>query len=176
MRKIFFQVLLAAAVWLMLAGVSSAYGRDHGGGHGHGHADVEDGGGHGHGHGADRGDHDRDEGRGDRDRDDSGRPPGWSHGKKTGWGNCDMPPGLAKKNGGCDNDRDYHHEARRTTTHRVTRTATRPIVRPRTTTRTTRTTTHPRITPRTRTVATKTTTTKKTGITGIVDRAIGKER
>jgi hypothetical protein len=27
------------------------------------------------------------------------RPPGWSHGKKTGWGNCGMPPGQAKKYG-----------------------------------------------------------------------------
>ncbi len=31
------------------------------------------------------------------DRDD--RPPGWSRGKKTGWGNCGMPPGQAKKYG-----------------------------------------------------------------------------
>ncbi len=28
-----------------------------------------------------------------------GVPPGWSHGKKTGWGNCGMPPGQAKKYG-----------------------------------------------------------------------------
>ena len=27
------------------------------------------------------------------------RPPGWSQGKKTGWGNCGMPPGQAKKYG-----------------------------------------------------------------------------
>ncbi|HLI62003.1 MAG TPA: hypothetical protein VKV05_01295 [Terriglobales bacterium] len=26
-------------------------------------------------------------------------PPGWSRGKKTGWGNCGMPPGQAKKYG-----------------------------------------------------------------------------
>jgi hypothetical protein len=32
-----------------------------------------------------------------RDRD--GRPPGWSKGKKTGWGNCGLPPGQAKKYG-----------------------------------------------------------------------------
>jgi hypothetical protein len=31
------------------------------------------------------------------DRD--GRPPGWGHGKKTGWGNCGLPPGQAKKYG-----------------------------------------------------------------------------
>ncbi len=38
-----------------------------------------------------------------RDDDDrygrSGRPPGWTHGRKTGWGGCDVPPGLAKKEG-----------------------------------------------------------------------------
>lgn len=28
-----------------------------------------------------------------------GHPPGWSKGKKTGWGNCGMPPGQAKKYG-----------------------------------------------------------------------------
>ena len=27
------------------------------------------------------------------------RPPGWGHGKKTGWGNCGLPPGQAKKYG-----------------------------------------------------------------------------
>jgi hypothetical protein len=27
------------------------------------------------------------------------RPEGWSHGKKTGWSNCGMPPGQAKKYG-----------------------------------------------------------------------------
>lgn len=26
-------------------------------------------------------------------------PPGWSKGQKTGWGNCGMPPGQAKKYG-----------------------------------------------------------------------------
>lgn len=30
-----------------------------------------------------------------------GRPPGWSKGKKTGWGNCGLPPGQAKKYGSC---------------------------------------------------------------------------
>ena len=51
-------------------------------------------------------DHDRDDGQWERregyeyrtyDRD--ARPPGWSKGKKTGWGNCGMPPGQAKKYG-----------------------------------------------------------------------------
>ena len=27
------------------------------------------------------------------------RPPGWGRGKKTGWGNCGLPPGQAKKYG-----------------------------------------------------------------------------
>jgi len=30
---------------------------------------------------------------------DDQRPPGWSRGKKTGWKNCGMPPGQAKKYG-----------------------------------------------------------------------------
>lgn len=40
--------------------------------------------------------------RGDRDRWTFGndqRPRGWDKGKKTGWGNCDVPPGQAKKMG-----------------------------------------------------------------------------
>lgn len=37
-----------------------------------------------------------------------GRPPGWSRGKKTGWGNCGLPPGQAKKYG-C---RTYVYEGR----------------------------------------------------------------
>jgi len=28
-----------------------------------------------------------------------GRPPGWDRGRKTGWGACGVPPGLAKKAG-----------------------------------------------------------------------------
>jgi hypothetical protein len=32
-------------------------------------------------------------------RDVDGRPPGWSRGKKTGWSNCGLPPGQAKKYG-----------------------------------------------------------------------------
>lgn len=40
-------------------------------------------------------DHDRDHGR----VANNGRPPGWDKGKKTGWGNCDVPPGQAKKQG-----------------------------------------------------------------------------
>jgi len=39
------------------------------------------------------------------------RPPGWSKGRKTGWGNCNLPPGQAKKYG-CNTyryqGRDYY--------------------------------------------------------------------
>ncbi len=38
-----------------------------------------------------------------------GRPPGWSRGNKTGWGDCGLPPGQAKKYG-C---RTYVYEGRR---------------------------------------------------------------
>ncbi len=38
-----------------------------------------------------------------------GRPPGWSEGKKTGWRDCGLPPGQAKKYG-C---RTYVYEGRR---------------------------------------------------------------
>jgi hypothetical protein len=41
-----------------------------------------------------------------------GVPPGWSKGKKTGWGNCGLPPGQAKKYG-CQSyrygGRDYYY-------------------------------------------------------------------
>ena len=77
-------------------------------------------------HGHDR-DHDRDDRkevrerdgdrhhwRGDRDRDRDGRgePRGWSHGRKEGWkkNDCDLPPGLAKKNPDCGESR--HHRDR----------------------------------------------------------------
>lgn len=49
-------------------------------------------------------DHDRDRDR-DHDRDARNTPPGWKHGKKKGWGDCDVPPGQAKKMG-CDGDHD----------------------------------------------------------------------
>ena len=44
--------------------------------------------------------------------DKDGVPPGWSKGKKTGWGNCGLPPGQAKKYG-CQSyqyqGRDYYY-------------------------------------------------------------------
>jgi len=66
---------------------------------------------------ADHGDKDKDHGNKHDDRDDDqgwdrrdgyeyrvyrdrdGRPPGWGQGKKTGWKNCGLPPGQAKKYG-----------------------------------------------------------------------------
>ncbi len=36
-----------------------------------------------------------------RTYDRGARPTGWSKGKKTGWGDCGLPPGQAKKSGGC---------------------------------------------------------------------------
>jgi hypothetical protein len=40
----------------------------------------------------------------ERDEWKDGRPPGWSHGVKRGWGGRDCPPGLAKK-GRCPDSR-----------------------------------------------------------------------
>jgi len=40
--------------------------------------------------------------------DGDARPAGWDRGKKTGWGNCGLPPGQAKKYG-C---RTYVYEGR----------------------------------------------------------------
>jgi hypothetical protein len=81
-------------------------------------------------------DHDRDDHKGkgpqhrnvrwDRDHDRDHRPAGWDKGKKKGWGDCDLPPGQAKKHGCYDRDR-HHHRARRvarkppTTVHRSPR-------------------------------------------------------
>lgn len=73
--------------------------------------------------------------RGDRDRwsfgrDEDRRPPGWSKGKKTGWGDCDVPPGQAKKMG-CDNG--WRRDARRDDVRRDRRNRRdrRPANRPR---------------------------------------------
>lgn len=63
----------------------------------------------GHNAGHDR-DFDRDGDRDDRER----RPPGWSHGRKTGWGDCDVPPGQAKKYG-CHSG--HRHPSTRTVNH-----------------------------------------------------------
>jgi hypothetical protein len=92
-------------------------GNGHGNGNGHGKGNP-----HNAFNGDDQGDDrdgDRWERRGDYeyrtyDKDD-GLPPGWSKGKKKGWGNCGMPPGQAKKHG-CQSytyqgrEYDYYHD------------------------------------------------------------------
>jgi hypothetical protein len=42
---------------------------------------------------------DDDDGRWRNGRWNGGTPPGWQHGRKVGWGNSDLPPGQAKKQG-----------------------------------------------------------------------------
>lgn len=75
-------------------------------------------------HHFDRDRHDRD----DHDfRADRGTPPGWSHGRKKGWGDCDAPPGQAKKHG-CDGDRDDY--ARDDRDHHYREGQIRPAPRP----------------------------------------------
>lgn len=57
-------------------------------------------------------DHDHDY---DRDHDKhsiaQNRPPGWDKGKKTGWGDCNVPPRQAKKSG-CDSGTAHHDHDR----------------------------------------------------------------
>jgi len=81
---------------------------DHDDEHGHGN-------GHGRGHGNKHADRDDDHNWERRDGfeyrtygDHDGRPAGWSRGEKTGWKNCGLPPGQAKKYG-C---RMYMYEGR----------------------------------------------------------------
>ena len=104
-QKIFWSMILGLAL-TATAAAKNPQGNSHGHGKGNPHAQ------------ADR-DHDRDD---DRDHDrwerrdkyeyrtyrGDERPPGWSKGKKTGWGNCNLPPGQAKKYG-CNN---YRYEGR----------------------------------------------------------------
>ena len=81
-------------------------------------------------------DHDREHGR----VADKGRPPGWDKGKKTGWGNCDVPPGQAKKQG-CRSTRTRpvvtqprrrtYPPRRRTTTTTTTTTTTAAATQPK---------------------------------------------
>jgi len=103
--------------------------------------------------------HDRDDHKGHDRNEHSGnkgpssRPAGWDKGKKTGWGNCDVPPGQAKP-AGCGShvshhDRDHH------VAHHERTARTNPTPRPYPVTRTTRTTT------RTRTTTTASTTAPK---------------
>ena len=96
MRRISFRWMAALVIGAaLMSGSAFAQGR----GHGHAAAPVWR-----NGAANDRGYSDW---RGDGDRWSFGRqadqrPPGWDKGKKTGWGNCDVPPGQAKKQG-CSN-------------------------------------------------------------------------
>lgn len=84
--------------------------------------------------------HDKGHDRGDH-HTASSRPAGWDKGKKTGWGNCDVPPGQAKKQG-CHSTGTHRVVTHRTTTtHNPKSTATRPYPRRTTSTTTTTTTT-----------------------------------
>jgi len=86
-KKIF--RLLATATLVAAIGTGSAWAQGRGQGRGNAPSTVW------------RGDRDHDW-RGDRDRWTFGndqRPPGWDKGRKTGWGDCDVPPGQAKKMG-----------------------------------------------------------------------------
>src|SRR3954463_12310280 len=97
MTSKFMQFLLALVLCVTLAPGAYAKGSHGGGDKQDKHKDHDKDGDH-----ADR-DHDRDH---DRDSDDK-RPAGWDKGKKTGWGDCDVPPGQAKKQG-CHPERKHH--------------------------------------------------------------------
>jgi hypothetical protein len=72
-----------------------------------------------------------------------GDPPGWEHGEKKGWRDCDLPPGQAKKHGCEDRDHDdrYHHAEHRTANvpvlkphaeeHRSPASTTVPVLKPK---------------------------------------------
>ena len=134
------RLIAGATVIACMLMVGAAFAKDH---------DRDDHKGKGHERVEGRWDRDRDRGvqhrdvRWDRDHDRDHRPPGWDKGKKKGWGDCDVPPGQAKKHG-CY-DRDRHHHARRVTHHRPTTTQRQPVrgvwQHPRPTTSTTTTTT-----------------------------------
>jgi hypothetical protein len=78
--------LLAAFAWCAPAVFADHGDHDHGkhGNHGNKHDDES---------------WDRRDGYEYRVYEGNDRPPGWGHGKKTGWGNCGLPPGQAKKHG-----------------------------------------------------------------------------
>lgn len=93
MRKHWLAVLVLAGALVFATPTLRADEHGQGKGHGKGnpHAAKHDD----DNHGWDRRDGYEYRSYGDRD----GRPPGWSKGKKTGWGNCGLPPGQAKKYG-----------------------------------------------------------------------------
>ncbi len=104
-QRYFWALSLGTAMSVTASGQGNS-GNAHGNGHGKGNP-----------HNAQRDDdHDRDDHHGWDVRDgweyrtyERGQtPPGWNKGKKTGWGNCNMPPGQAKKYG-CNT---YRYEGR----------------------------------------------------------------
>lgn len=85
-----------------------------------------------------RGSGENDRHHGDNDRDDhltrheanarrgpSSEPSGWDKGKKKGWGDCDVPPGQAKKRG-CD-EHGFSTRERAAHSHRTTTTSHAPV-------------------------------------------------
>jgi hypothetical protein len=100
------RLLAVFTLALALIFTASPARADKGGQHGNPHENGNaQGNGHGNPHGNPHAAKDRNEGwehRGDYEYHTYAKgsvPPGWSHGKKTGWGNCGMPPGQAKKYG-----------------------------------------------------------------------------
>lgn len=91
MSKRFLGILVFLATLLVVAPVLQADHGDKGNKHGNGnkHFDGDDD------QGWERRDGYEYRTYGDHDM----RPAGWSKGKKTGWGNCGLPPGQAKKYG-----------------------------------------------------------------------------
>ena len=92
----------------------------------------------------------------------SNRPPGWDKGKKTGWGDCNVPPGLAKQRG-CDSSgfslRERIARSHTTVAHHTTSKA--GAIRTATTSHSSRTTRTTASTASTKAVS-KTTSTKPT--------------
>ena len=102
-----FQVMLVLATLTLAVPLLADHGKGKSKGHSQGNQAFDD---------DDQGDNDRWERHGDYEyrtyREHDGVPPGWSKGKKTGWGNCGLPPGQAKKHG-CQSyqyeGRDYYY-------------------------------------------------------------------
>lgn len=100
MRKRWLGIFVVLTTLFMVAPALQADHGDKGSKHGNGNKHFDDDG----DQGWDRRDGYEYHSYGDHDP----RPAGWSKGKKTGWGNCGLPPGQAKKYG-C---RTYVYEGR----------------------------------------------------------------
>jgi hypothetical protein len=108
---------------------------------------------------------------------DSDQPAGWDQGKKTGWHDCDVPPGQARKTSAdCDDKKGLRIFKRKQKDAKKPDVARKPAPsggtnRPitRTTTTTTTSTTKPASTSKTTTTTTTTTGTKRTPRTASTD-------